>query len=92
MRVTRGKEVLEVRPNVPWDKGKAISKIASGFPGDALAIFFGDDQTDEDGFAAVHELNGLSVFVGPARQPTRALYRVDNPKEVAQALELLARL
>lgn len=92
LRITRGKEVLEVRPNVAWDKGKAISRIAADFPAETLAIFFGDDRTDEDGFAAVHDLNGISVFVGPARQPTRALYRVDSPQEVAETLALIARL
>ena len=91
-RVTRGKEVLEVRPDVSWDKGRAISKIAEACPPGAIPIFFGDDLTDEDGFAAVHELKGISVFVGSPRQPTRALYRVDSPKEVAQTLELMARL
>ena len=92
LRVTRGKEVLEVRPDVPWDKGKAITRIASNLPAKTLAIYFGDDATDEDGFAAVHELDGVSVFVGGARQPTRALYRVDCPAEVATALELMAGL
>jgi len=92
LRVTRGKEVVEVRPRVDWDKGKAILRLAESAPPGSLAMYFGDDLTDEDGFAAVHELNGMSVFVGPARQPTRALYRVDDPGEVATALELIARL
>ena len=92
LRVTRGKEVVEVRPRVDWDKGKAILRIAQSAPPESLAMYFGDDLTDEDGFAAIHELNGMSVFVGPARQPTRALYRVDDPGEVATALELIARL
>ena len=92
VRITRGKEILEVRPNVAWDKGRAIAKIAATLPPDTLAVFFGDDLTDEDGFATVHELNGISVFVGTARQPTRALYRLDSPKEVAETLELIAGL
>ncbi len=92
VRVTRGKEVLEVRPMVDWHKGRAIEKIAQMSPAGALTIYLGDDLTDEDGFAAVHELSGISVFVGPPRQPTRALYRLDSPKEVAQTLELLSRL
>ena len=92
LRVTRGKEVVEVRPRVDWDKGKAILRIAESAPPESLAMYFGDDLTDEDGFAAVHDLNGMSVFVGPVRQPTRALYRVDDPGEVATALELIARL
>ena len=92
LRVTRGKEVVEVRPNVNWNKGKAVLRIAETVPPGSLAMYFGDDLTDEDGFAAVHDLNGLSVFVGPPRQPTRALYRVDNPGEVANVLELILRL
>ena len=90
IRVTAGKEVLEVRPNIPWDKGKAIARIAEECPKEALVMYFGDDLTDEDGFSAVHELNGISVFVGPARQPTKALYRVDSPSEVATTLDLIA--
>lgn len=90
VRITRGKGVLEVRPAVDWDKGQAILRIAADFPPGTLPIFFGDDLTDEDGFAAVHQLNGLSVLVGPARQPTRAMYRVDSPREVTQTLTLLA--
>ncbi len=90
VRVTRGKEVLEIRPNVAWDKGRAIARIAETLPAGTLAVFFGDDLTDEDGFAAVHQLNGLSVFVGAARQPTQAQYRLDSPKEVAETLTLLS--
>ena len=92
IRITKGKEILEVRPRVDWHKGRAITRISAGFPHGTLPIYFGDDLTDEDGFQAVHELNGITVFVGPARQPTKAQYRVDSPAEVAETLELLARL
>ncbi len=92
IRVTRGKQLLEVRPKVDWHKGRAVARIAQDFPPGTLPIYFGDDLTDEDGFEAVHELNGISVFVGAARQPTKALYRVDSPSEVAKTLKLLARL
>ena len=92
VRITRRKEILEVRPRVNWHKGRAIARIAGAFPHGTLPIYFGDDLTDEDGFEAVHDLKGISVFVGPARQPTKALYRVDSPAEVAETLELLAKL
>ena len=92
IRVTAGKEVLEVRPNIPWDKGKAITRIAAECPKGALVMYFGDDLTDEDGFSAAHELNGIAVFVGPARQPTKALYRVDSYAEVAKTLDLIVAL
>jgi trehalose 6-phosphate phosphatase len=90
VRITRGKEILEVRPRVNWHKGRAIARIAGTFSDSPLPIYLGDDLTDEDGFEAVHELSGISVFVGPARQPTKALYRLDSPAEVAETLEMLA--
>ena len=92
VRVTRGKRVLEVRPNVDWDKGKAIRRVMDTFPEAYPPVFFGDDLTDEDGFEVVQGAGGLAVFVGPARQPTRALHRVDSPAEVTETLRLLALL
>ena len=92
IRVTQGKMVLEVRPNIDWGKGQAIEKILETAGRDALPIFFGDDLTDEDGFRAVQDVDGIAVFVGPARQPTRAAYRVDSPAEVAETLRLLLTL
>jgi trehalose-phosphatase len=92
IKITEGKKVLEVRPDVPWDKGKAIAKLQEIYPQATLTIFFGDDLTDEDGFNVVQEAGGLAVFVGPARQPTRALHRVDSPQEVSETLRLMAHL
>lgn len=92
VRVTRGKRVLEVRPNVDWDKGKAIRRVMDTFPEAFPPVFFGDDLTDEDGFEVVQAAGGLAVFVGPARQPTRALHRVDSPAEVMETLRLLTLL
>ena len=89
IRVTQGKMVLEVRPNTDWGKGQAIEKILETVGPDALPIFFGDDLTDEDGFEVIQDAGGIAVFVGPARHPTRAAYRVDSPTEVAEALRLL---
>lgn len=90
-RITYGKKVLEVRPNLPWDKGKAITMLQETYPQASLTCFFGDDRTDEDGFKVVQESGGIAVLVGPARQPTVALHRLDSPDEVAQVLDLLAQ-
>ena len=92
LKTSEGKKVLEVRPNVDWDKGKAIAHIQGQHPQAELTVFFGDDLTDEDGFAVVQESGGVDVFVGPARAPTKALYRLDSPGEVARALALMAGL
>jgi trehalose-phosphatase len=90
--VTRGKKVVEVRPAVGWHKGKAISKLQAAYPQASLPVFFGDDLTDEDGFSVVQDADGMAVFVGPARTPTCALYRVDSPQEVADTLRLLEQI
>ena len=91
-RITYGKKVLEVRPNLAWDKGKAIAMLQETYPQVSLTCFFGDDQTDEDGFGVVQESGGIAVLVGPARQPTTAWHRVDSPGEVAQVLDLLTQI
>ncbi|MFQ6028118.1 MAG: trehalose-phosphatase [Dehalococcoidia bacterium] len=92
VRITRGKMVWEIRPNVAWDKGKTILELRRLYPEHSLVFYFGDDLTDEDGFAVVQESGGVAVFVGEARQPTRALYRLDSPKEVGKVLDLIAQL
>ena len=97
LRLSRGKMVVEVRPAIAWDKGKAIEKIhrhsrESGNPGDSLfPVYFGDDRTDEDGFRAVQEMGGLAVFVGEPRQGTVALHQLDSPEEVSETMRLLLK-
>ena len=92
VKVTRGKQVLEVRPNLDWGKGHAISQIQTTHGEAQLTAFFGDDLTDEDGFAVAQQSGGVSVLVGPPGQPTRAEYRLDSPQEVAETLKLLLQL
>ncbi len=93
--LTRGKMVVEVRPAIAWDKGKAIEKIhrhslQSGNPENGLfPVYFGDDRTDEDGFRAVQKLGGLAVFVGEPRQGTVALHQLDSPEEVSETMRLI---
>lgn len=89
LRLTQGKKVIEVRPAISWDKGKAIERIWTGCGDRPLPFYFGDDRTDEDGFRAVQALGGIAVFVGPARQGTVALHQLESPQEVAETLRLL---
>ena len=88
LRQTRGKKVTEVRPNIPWDKGEAIEKIREQYDNHPFPIYFGDDRTDEDGFAVVQRMGGLAVFVGEPREGTVALHQLDSPREVSQTLGL----
>ena len=92
MKITRGKKVVEVRPNLDWGKGQAIEKIREDCRDNPYPVFFGDDQTAEDGFTVVQDAGGLAVFIGPPRQNTKALHQLESPAEVQQTLELLTCL
>lgn len=52
--MTRGRKVLELRPKVDWDKGKALLHLVEALgldgEGDVLPLYIGDDRTDEDAF------------------------------------------
>ncbi|MBK9169376.1 MAG: trehalose-phosphatase [Bryobacterales bacterium] len=87
-RLTSGKEVVEVRPEADWHKGKAILWL-SGRLGDPMVLFAGDDVTDEDAFAALPD--GVTVKVGPPGD-TLARYRVDGPADVTRLIAWLDRL
>jgi alpha,alpha-trehalase len=88
LQITEGKKVLEVRPPVEWNKGKAIEWLLEiyGTPG-SLPIFAGDDVTDEDGFRVLRKVGGISIFVGEDNATSVADYYLDSPKQVHHALE-----
>ncbi len=66
-----GKMVIEIKPKYR-DKGSAIREFMATPPFlERTPLFFGDDKTDEFGFAAVKELGGLGVRVG-GRGETKA--------------------
>ncbi|KAK1309472.1 putative trehalose-phosphate phosphatase H [Acorus calamus] len=54
LRLTQGRKVLEIRPTIKWDKGKALEFLLEslGFAdcNDVLPVYIGDDRTDEDAF------------------------------------------
>ncbi len=99
LKVTPGKMVYEIQPNVEWDKGKAVLYLleALGLDGDdVVPMYLGDDITDENAFKAL-ATRGIGVFVGRADDPevagrtTSADYVLHTVKEVEQFLDTLAR-
>lgn len=93
LRMAGGKKIFELRPSAPWDKGKALRWVleaAGGTGDDVLAIFVGDDVTDEDAFDEVR-LSGIGIVVGDERRDTAAHYRLEDPTAVGTFLEQLAR-
>lgn len=88
---TGGKDVIELLPNIDWDKGRAVAWLLSelGLAGpEVLPIYIGDDVTDEDAFKAVRG-RGLGILVSERPQPSAADYRLKDTREVAALLRRL---
>lgn len=96
LRVTSGRMVTELRPNVDWDKGRALCWILDHVRGGAALtpIYVGDDMTDEDAYDALPD-NGIGVVVRNSEDGDRrsaATFAVDRPEEIADLLGRLADL
>lgn len=92
LRKTGGKMLFELRPNVPWDKGRAVGWLLVNLGldrSDVVPLYIGDDETDEDAFAIMHQYEGLGILVGADAQRTSADYRLDDPAAVGRFLRLL---
>lgn len=84
-----GKCVLEIRPS-GFTKGSSIAAFMEQPPfAGRTPVFLGDDVTDEDGFAAVNDLGGLSIKVGATSTATMAKQRLAGVREVHQWLQRL---
>jgi trehalose 6-phosphate phosphatase len=95
LRLTEGKMVLEVRPRVEWNKGRAVLFLLEQMapPPGAPVLFFGDDRTDEDAFQALRQgpWGGEGVLVAEAPPAdTHAHAWVHDPLQVAEVLAALA--
>lgn len=92
LRKTGGKRIWELRPDIGWDKGRAVWWLfgrAGLREPDAVPVYLGDDVTDEDAFAAL-EGRGLGIVVTDEDRPTRASFALRDPDEVRSFLEGLA--
>ncbi|MEO5568595.1 MAG: trehalose-phosphatase [Gemmatimonadaceae bacterium] len=95
LKVTRGKEVLELRPPLDVNKGtagvlwvKRLGTVASG-----SVLYIGDDRTDEDAFRELRVAfpRAVTIRVGDPDhgETTEAEFRVETPAEVKNFLVAL---
>ncbi|WP_324199055.1 trehalose-phosphatase [Nocardia amamiensis] len=94
LRVTHGRRVVELRPDVDWDKGTALRWILEHVTAPVLPIYLGDDLTDEDAFDAVAS-DGLPIVVRhdeTGDRYTAARFAVAGPRQVRDFLGRLAEL
>ena len=85
-----GKKVFEIKPNLDWDKGKAVSLLLDVLRLDenTLPVYFGDDITDEDAFFSLGN-RGIGILVSETERETGADYRLNNVEEVEEFLRKL---
>ncbi|KAL2555985.1 Trehalose-phosphate phosphatase A [Forsythia ovata] len=94
LRLTHGRKVLEVRPVLDWDKGKAVEFLLESLGlvncEDVLPIYVGDDRTDEDAFKVLREGNqGYGILVSSVPKESSAFYSLRDPSEVMEFLKAL---
>jgi trehalose 6-phosphate phosphatase len=88
LRVLNGDKVWEVMPRELPGKGVAARNLLARLPEATVAMYFGDDDTDEEAFAVLPDQ--ITVAVGRERT-TRARFYLRSPAEVLQCLFRLER-
>lgn len=94
LRRTGGKKIFELRPHIAWDKGRAVLWLleALGLNGpDAVPLYLGDDETDEDAFTALGG-RGIGILVAAEQQRSAAGFTLRSPDEVRRFLLALAAM
>ncbi len=94
LRVTNGRKVVELRPDVDWNKGTTLNWIRDQIEQSqrVLPIFIGDDLTDEDAFDAV-KTDGIGILVRHTEDGDRrsaAQFTLENPDQVREFLDRVA--
>ncbi|WP_406816930.1 trehalose-phosphatase [Mycobacterium sp. M23085] len=99
LRVTTGREVIELRPDLDWDKGKTlrwvIDHLHRAGSGSLTPVYLGDDITDEDAFDAVRDgpVQGVPILVrhgDDGDRATAALFALDSPARAGEFADRLA--
>lgn len=93
LRLTEGKKVLDLQPDIAWDKGRAILWLLQALQLDrknVVPLYIGDDLTDEDAFRVLRH-RGLGIAVQEHPRRTAARFTLRNPDEVQGFLSGLVR-
>lgn len=85
LAVIKGKMVLELAPDLSWNKGSAALWILNNLKGKYLPVYVGDDWTDETAFRALNK-KGITIRVGKSAKTT-ANYYLKNQREVSEFLK-----
>ncbi|MEE6139205.1 trehalose-phosphatase [Mycobacterium sp. 050128] len=91
LRVTNGRMLVELRPDIDWDKGTTLAWIRDRIDatGSLLPIYIGDDLSDEDAFDAV-QFDGIGIVVRhdeDGDRKTAARFALQSPDEVREFVQ-----
>ena len=91
LRITDGRMVVELRPKLEVDKGSALKALIGKYNLSGV-IYIGDDVSDVDAFAVLHNsgIKGIAIGVGSAEAPLQlyeaADYIIDGVEQVERLL------
>jgi trehalose-phosphatase len=89
LRRSGGKKVFEIRPDLHWDKGRAVLWLLDNLGWrKELPLYVGDDVTDEDAFRALKK-RGIGICVQESHRPTEAAYILSSVNQVESFLHAL---
>lgn len=83
LRALNGEKVWEVLPAEIPGKGATVHELFAKLPSGTLAVCLGNDDTDEDAFAA---LDGQVTIQVGQRRATNARYYLRDPRDVLRFL------
>ncbi|MGO9223657.1 trehalose-phosphatase [Mycobacterium sp.] len=91
LRVSNGRKLVELRPDIDWEKGTMLAWIRDHIDetGSLLPVYIGDDLTDEDAFDAVR-FDGIGVVVRHREERDRksaAHFTLESPDQVRELVQ-----
>ncbi|HVR98750.1 MAG TPA: trehalose-phosphatase [Thermoanaerobaculia bacterium] len=95
LRKGHGKKVFELRPDLDWDKGRALLWLLDELELDRAGVvpfYVGDDVTDEDAFRELANGRGIGILVAEEPRPTAASYSLRDTGEVRELLQRIMGL
>ncbi|MGD8466450.1 MAG: trehalose-phosphatase, partial [Anaerolineae bacterium] len=79
-RLLGGHKFLEIGPTLAH-KGRTVEYLLEEYPWpDALPLYLGDDDKDEEAFGVIQERGGIAIQVAPEPRDTVADLRLPSPQ------------
>jgi len=88
-RLLGGHKFLEIGPRLA-NKGLTVAYLLDHYPWpEALPVYLGDDDKDEEAFGVIQARGGIAVVVAPQPRKTGADLRLESPQAARRWLETL---